>query len=171
MEDKVWLERKWIRRSWERVKWMGWPFNTLMMDPLNRRTHDRATICDKSSGRRRATVGLGTVRMPSRNGGEIGEEIDRLLTNHHLQQHRTVLTKGEQSQLQQQRRVLSSNCTNYKEGGVLSSYQRRRFLSVFSGTAALSTQLQQDSHPQEKLLSVHHTNAISLRREIDSFSF
>ena len=59
----------------------------------------RAAVEDKQQA-----VGPGTVRMPSRNGGEIGEEIDRLLTNHHLQlqfqQHRTVLTKGEQSQLQ-----------------------------------------------------------------------
>ena len=142
----------------------GVAFQHLMMERLNTQMYQ----CDKSSGRRRATVGLGPVRMPSRNGGGIGEEIDRLLTNHHLQQHRTVLTKGEQSQLQQQRRVLSSNCTSYKEGVVLT---RGAASSQFSQDQQHSALSCSEIHSQEKLLSVHHTNAISLRREIDSFSF
>ena len=52
----------------------------------------------------------------------------------------------------------SSSLQLYKLQGGRSSYQRCRFLSVFSGTAALSCN---EIHIQEKMLFVHHTNATS----------
>ena len=80
---------------------------------------------------------------------------------------------GAQSQLQQQRIVLAATVqATRREEFLPEAPLPLSFLRNGSTQhSALSTQLQRDSHPQEKLLSVHHTNAISLRREIDSFSF
>ena len=133
---------------------MGCPFNTLMMERLNRRTHVR--LCTNVT---RAAVGdeqqwgWNSARMPSRNGGEIGEEIDRLLTNHHLQlqfqQQRTVLTNWSTIPTSTAEDSLSCKCTSYRERGVLTRGAASSQFSQERQHSALSTKLQRDSHPGE----------------------
>ena len=91
-------------------------------------------------------------------------------------------TSNSIEQLSQRENNLNLNSRGEFLAPTVQTTRREEFLVLTRGAAssqfsqdqqhsALSTQLQRDSHPQEKLLSVHHTNAISLRREIDSFSF